>query len=151
MATGDQRWVDRVACDVPSQILGTQGWIPVRVRDLSRTGVGIAVSPGHVGVSRHMSLGGLARQLAQVLPEQFTLDVDPERLAHLLQKTCTVIRILKWDRDRTDLMLGCTFRTALNDDEIIAIGLGIPEHGEEQADALRRLRERQRQQSRGRV
>jgi hypothetical protein len=144
MTSLDKRWTNRVACEVPAVILGKRGWFPVSVTDLSRTGLGMEISPGRVGVAGQTSLGSLARRLAKVLPENVQIDLDPDRLAHLIRRTVTVVRIGPWMGQGDQIPVGCAFKVPLNDDEITALGLVLPRHGETEEEAVARLRRRAR-------
>ena len=139
MANHEKRWVGRVTCEIPARVLTYEGWARVIVKDLSRTGVGISLSPVRLGIAREAGLAHLARQLAQVLPEKVQIEFDPQRLGQMVTRTLSVVRIRSWDSETTDILLGCTLSSPITEEEAGALGLALPFHGETPADAQARL------------
>lgn len=99
----------------------------VRIRDISRMGIRLGFPPWKLGISSLLTLGELTRQLGRVLPEDLPIEIDPERLGHLLKRRLHVVRIRKWVPRTLDIELGCTFDRSLDDDEVAALGLPLPD------------------------
>ena len=139
MTNRDKRWVGRVTCEIPARILTYEGWARVIVKDLSRAGVGISLSPVRLGIAREAGLAHLARQLAQVLPEKVQIEFDPARLGQTITRTLSVVRIRRWDSETTDILLGCTLSRPITEEEAVALDLALPYHGETSSEAQERL------------
>lgn len=139
MSTRDKRWVGRVTCEIPARILTYEGWARVIVKDLSRTGVGISLSPVRLGIARDAGLAHLARQLAQVLPEKVQIEFDPQRLGQTVTRALSVVRIRSWDSETTDVLLGCTLSSPITEEEAVALDLALPYHGETIPEAQGRM------------
>lgn len=139
MTNRDKRWVGRVTCEIPARILTYEGWARVIVKDLSRAGVGISLSPVRLGIAREAGLAHLARQLAQVLPEKVQIEFDPARLGQTITRTLSVVRIRRWDSETTDILLGCTLSRPITEEEAVALELALPYHGETSSEAQERL------------
>lgn len=144
MTIRDKRWVGRVTCEIPARILTYEGWARVIVKDISRTGVGISLSPVRLGIARDAGLAHLARQLAQVLPEKVQIEFDPARLGQMITRTLSVVRIRSWDSETTDILLGCTLSSPVTEEEAVALDIALPYHGESMSEAQERLTLNQR-------
>lgn len=143
MTKHDKRWVGRVTCELPARILTYEGWARVIVKDLSRTGIGISLSPVRLGIAREAGLAHLARQLAQIIPEKVQIEFDPQRLGQMITRTLSVVRIRSWDSETSDILLGCTLSSPITEEEAVALDLALPYHGEVAADAQERLERNQ--------
>lgn len=129
----------RIPCDFPARMLSFEGYIPALVRDLSRMGVRLGLSPDTLGASPSTSIGTLARQLAQLLPEEPTIELHHRLLGVLVVRRLRVVRVRPASGRPALVELGCLFDEPLDDDESAALGLALPAAGETPADARRRL------------
>ena len=104
--------------------------MPVTVRDLSRTGVGIALSPARINLGASANMLRLAHRLAAMFPEEFEIDLDPGRLGEQVRRRVQIVRMRRGVRDDDEILLGCTFHEPLSDGETKALDLLLPNHNE---------------------
>jgi hypothetical protein len=138
LTSRDHRWLARVECDLPGRILTNDGWVPVVVRDLSRTGLRVTFDPVLAGIEPAASLSVVARRLGLMLPEYVPIELHHRRLGLLVTREVRVVRLPRGRGRRPDIQLGCTFRQVLTDDEVAALGVALPHVGETAEEALRR-------------
>jgi len=129
----------RIPCDFPARLLSHGGYIPATVRDLSRMGVRLGLSPDTLGASAGTSIGTLARHLARLLPEEPTIQLHHRLLGVLVLRRIRIVRVRPATGRPPLVELGCLFSEPLDDDESVALGLALPAAGETPSDARRRL------------
>jgi hypothetical protein len=125
----------RVACTLEVRAQTRTGWVPVKVLDLSRRGVRIAISDQTVGLSSEASLLDVARRLGGVLPEWIPLEFPTHGG---LSRKVRVVRIGKRSGDRGEVELGCLFAEPLQDLDALQLGVVLPDEGESWEQAERR-------------
>jgi hypothetical protein len=131
----DKRRAIRIACSAPVRIRTRTGWLEVRVIDLSRGGIRVAIPCEQVGVAQGAALLDVARRLGTILPERIeaVLGTTPE-----LQRILHVVRIGKCGPNMREIELGCLHDRPLDDDDALTLGVVLPREGESWDQAERR-------------
>ena len=99
--------------------------VQVRSDDLAR---------GNVSILLHGS--------SNITIEDCTLEGTGKGIVAEFTRNLTIVRVRRWDRHAVDLVLGCTLDREIEDEEAVALGIGLPEHGESVPEARLRLLEK---------
>lgn len=137
MASADKRDALRVPCEFPIRVYGQLRELTGRILDISRTGAQVSVPLSRLMNTEQVDVASLAHAVEQVLGQAFQADLHFEMLGPLVRKRLSVVRVGQVDVDGDSLSVGCRFAEALNDDEAMMLGVGLPPIGVTAVSAFR--------------
>lgn len=131
----------RVPIEFPVRVYGKRAELVTQLRDISRTGMGLYLPiTTLIEVEPDLPMGDVlevASAVDKIIGSHFDADLHCEMLGPLVRKPSTILRAGLSDDDTEILQLGCHFDAPLTTEESDMLGVGLPDQGITEEEAMR--------------
>lgn len=133
----------RVPIDFPVRIYGQRAELVTQLRNISRTGMGLYLPVTTlIEIEPDLPMDdvlAVASAVDSIIGTTFDADLHCEMLGPLVRKHATILRAGFSDDDAEILQLGCRFEETLSTEEADMLGVGLPDQGITEAEAMRNV------------